>query len=647
MSGFLHSITPQNASMTSSLSVPDENLHYFNEGTHQQAYRDLGAHPCRGEGQQGTRFAVWAPNARQVSVIAEINGWDPAANPMNPRGSSGVWEVHIPEAEVGALYKLRLIGKHGEEIVKSDPFGFQAEVRPNTASIVSDLDDYLWNDQAWLDHRGDEAPHERPLAIYEVHLGSWRRAPEDGNRWLTYRELADQLVPYLRDLGFTHLELLPVAEHPFDRSWGYQVTGYYSVTSRHGTPQDFKYFVDRCHQEGLGVILDWVPAHFPKDGHGLGTFDGTCLYEHSDPRQGQHPDWGTYVFNYSRSEVRSFLISNAHFWFDIYHVDGLRVDAVASMLYLDYSRKAGEWVPNEYGGRENIEAIDLLRNTNASVSARHPGAMMIAEESTAWPLVSRPTHEGGLGFHFKWNMGWMNDILEFVALDPIYRRYHLSKITFGLLYAFTENFVLPLSHDEVVHGKRSLLDRMPGDLKQRFANLRILLTFMYGHPGKKLLFMGGEFGQYNEWNEAISLDWHLLEHETHQGIQRLIGDLKRLYVSEPALYELDSDHRGFEWIDFSDLDSQLVSFSRQGKNPDEHLVFVFNLTPVKRGPYRIGVPRSGYYEEVLNSDSAYYDGSGIGNLGGVEAEPIPFHLRDYSIEITVPPLCGLVFRPTR
>ena len=626
-------------------SIPDESLHFFNEGTHQQAYRDLGAHPCLYDGVEGSRFAVWAPNARRVFVVGDFNGWDHSTHPMNLRGNSGVWELFVPGVRVGGLYKFYLHGKHGEELVKSDPFAFRSELRPKTASVVADIDDYLWNDGEWMARRGQTPQHEGPLAVYEMHLGSWRRVPEQDNRPLSYREHADQLVNYVKEMGFTHVELMPVAEHPLDQSWGYQVAGFYSVTSRYGTPAEFKHFVDRCHQEGIGVILDWVPAHFPKDGHALGLFDGTCLYEHADPKQGQHPDWGTYVFNYGRTEVRSFLISNAHFWFDVYHIDGLRVDAVASMLYLDYSRKEGEWIPNEYGGKENVPAIELLRTVNSSVSARHPGAFMVAEESTAWPMVSHPADKGGLGFHFKWNMGWMHDVLKFMSKDPIYRKYDLNHLTFGLLYAFTENFILPFSHDEVVHGKGSLLDRMPGDLKQRFANLRLLLTFMYGHPGKKLLFMGGEFGQHREWNAESSLDWNLLEHETHQGVQKLVRDLNRLYRSEPALHEVDASSQGFEWIDCSDMDAQLVSFIRRGRNPDDLLVFVLNLTPVPRGPYRIGVPKPGRYRELLNTDAEYYDGTGLGNLGVVEAEPVPFHLRHYSIEITVPPLCGLVFKP--
>jgi 1,4-alpha-glucan branching enzyme len=627
------------------VSIPDESLHYFTEGTAQQAYRDLGAHLSWHEGREGTRFAVWAPNARRVFVVGDFNGWDHHAHPMNHRGASGVWELFVPGVHRGNLYKFLVVGRHGEQLVKSDPYAFQAELRPKTASVVCDLDDYQWNDQGWMAGRGRHAPHEGPLAIYELHLGSWRRNPHEGSRFLTYRELTDEVTGYVSEMGFTHIELLPVAEHPLDQSWGYQVTGFFSVTSRYGTPQDFKHFVDRCHQKGIGVILDWVPAHFPKDGHALGVFDGTCLYEHADPRQGQHPDWDTYVFNYARNEIRSFLISNAHFWFDIYHIDGLRVDAVASMLYLDYSRKDGDWVPNPYGGKENIPAIELIRTVNASISARHPGAMMVAEESTAWSLVSHPVDKGGLGFHFKWNMGWMHDVLKFMSTDPIFRKHDINQLTFGLLYAFTENFILPLSHDEVVHGKRSLLDRMPGDLKQRFANLRLLLAYMYGHPGKKLLFMGGEFGQYNEWDAGTSLDWHLLQYETHQGVQRLVKDLNRTYRSEPALHQVDARPEGFEWIDFTDRDSQVISFIRRAKDPNDFLVCVFNLTPVPRGPYRIGVPKLGHYRELLNTDAQCYDGIGLGNLGGVDAKPVPFHLRHYSIEITVPPLSGLIFKP--
>ena len=627
------------------VSIPAQNLHYFCEGSHQQAYRDFGAQLCVHDGDQGTRFAVWAPNARRVSVVGKFNGWNPEAHPMNHRDSSGVWELFIAGVMDGDIYKFQLVGAQGEDLIKSDPFGFQGELRPKTASIVTDLDDYIWNDQDWLDRRGQRQPHEGPLAIYEVHLGSWKRMVHEGFRSLTYRELADELISYVKEMGYTHIELLPVAEHALDQSWGYQVTGYYAVTSRYGTPQDFKFFVDRCHQEEIGVILDWVPAHFPKDGHGLGVFDGSCLYEHSHPLQGQHPDWGTYVFNYDRDEVRSFLTSNAHFWFDIYHVDGMRVDAVASMLYLDYSREQGDWIPNQYGGRENIAAIELIRQINSSVSARHPGVCMVAEESTSWPLVSSPTDRGGLGFHFKWNMGWMHDILDFFKTDPVYRRYSMDSVTFGLLYAFSENYVLPLSHDEVVHGKGTLISRMPGDLKQKFANLRLELTFMYGHPGKKLIFMGGEFGQWEEWNADDLLKWDLLQHETHRGLQRLAQDLNRLYKSEPALYEMDSGWNGFEWIDFQDQENQLVSWIRRARDPDDFLVFVLNLTPVPRGPYRIGVPRAGWYKEMLNTDSEIYDGTGLGNFGGLEAESKPFHEKPCSLELTVPPLSGLVFKP--
>ena len=626
-------------------SISAENLHYFSEGTHQQCYRDFGAQLCESESQQGVRFAVWAPNADSVSVIGEFNEWNPASHAMRLRNESGVWEIFIPGLKGGELYKFHVDSPNKGVIVKSDPFAFQTEMRPNTASMVCDLDDYIWNDSDWLKGRAKHLPHEGPLSIYEVHLGSWRRVHEEGDRPLNYRELAEQLIGHVKYLGFTHVELLPVAEHPLDQSWGYQVTGYFSVTSRFGSPQDFKHFVDCCHQAGIGVILDWVPAHFPTDGHGLSVFDGSCLYEHADPRQGYHPDWSTSVFNYSRNEVRSFLISNAHFWFDIYHIDGLRVDAVASMLYLNYSREEGDWIPNAYGGKENIGAIELLRDVNSSVSARHSGAFMVAEESTAWPMVSHPADKGGLGFHFKWNMGRMHDSLEFLATDPLYRKHHLDKVTFSLLYAFSENYVLPLSHDEVVHGKRSLLGRMPGEHEQRFANLRILLTFMYGHPGKKLLFMGGEFGQYNEWNSDAALDWYLLQYETHQGVQKLVHDLNRIYKTEPALYEMDAESHGFEWIDFSDTDTQLVSFIRRASDPDDFLIFIFNLTPVPRGPYRIGVPREGFYQELLNTDSSHYDGTGMGNLGGIEADAKPFHLRDYSIEMTIPPLCGLVFKP--
>jgi len=511
--------------------------------------------------------------------------------------------------------------------------------------VVWSLDTYTWGDDAWMNRRRETNLFESPLSVYEVHLGSWRRVPEEGNRWLTYRELADTLVPYVKEMGFTHIELLPVCEHPFDESWGYQTIGYYSVTRRHGTPEDFMFFVDACHRNGIGVIIDWVPAHFPKDAHGLGYFDGTPLYEHEDPRKSEHPEWGTLIFNYGRNEVVNFLIANALFWLDKYHIDGLRVDAVASMLYLDYSREQGEWVPNQFGGNENLEAVAFLKRFNEVVHGLYPGVLTVAEESTAWPMVSRPTYVGGLGFSMKWNMGWMHDILEYFSHDPIFRKYHQNNLTFALLYAFTENFVLPLSHDEVVHGKRSLVDKMPGDLWQKFANLRLLFSYMYAQPGKKLLFMGGEFGQWSEWYWATSLDWHLLEEAPHRGLQTLLRDLNRRYREEPAMHQVDFTHEGFEWIDFGDADNNVVSFVRKARHKEEILVFVFNLTPVPRYGYRVGVPRPGFYREILNSDAAAYWGSNVGNAGGVLADPVGWHGRPWSLSLTLPPLGALAFKP--
>ncbi|MBI5197939.1 MAG: 1,4-alpha-glucan branching protein GlgB, partial [Nitrospirae bacterium] len=548
----------------------------------------------------------------------------------------------------GTIYKFEIRSRsHGYIAQKSDPYAFYAEVRPKSASIVHALDRYVWQDRTWMEKRSRQDDLHKPMSIYEVHLGSWMRAPEEGNRFLTYRELADRLIPYVQEMGFTHLQLMPICEHPLDASWGYQTVGYFAPTSRSGTPEDFMAFMDACHQKGIGVILDWVPAHFPRDGHGLGRFDGTALYEHADPRKGEHQDWGTLIFNYGRNEVRNFLLSNALFWLDKYHVDGLRVDAVASMIYLDYSRKSGEWIPNMYGGNENLEAIDFLKKFNEKVHQDHPGILTIAEESTAWPGVSRPTYLGGLGFSLKWNMGWMHDILRYFSKESVHRKYHHHDLTFGLLYAFTENFVLPLSHDEVVHGKRSLLDKMPGDFWQRFANLRALYGFMFGHPGKKLLFMGGEFGQWDEWNHDRSLDWHLLQYEPHRGLQRYVKDLNHLYRSQPALYEVDFQWNGFEWIDFHDAENSAISFLRRARNPEDLIVFVCNFTPVPRKNYRIGVPAPGFYREILNSDSDLYWGSNMGNAGGVWAEPRPYQGRPYSVLLTLPPLSVLMLKPGR
>ena len=614
------------------------------EGTFHRAYQKLGAHITERDGQRGVQFAVWAPNAKMTSVIGEFNDWNPLANRMEP-SPAGVWETFIPRMGPGEIYKYHLESNYGGYSVdKADPYGFAAEIRPHTASRVWELESYAWRDGSWMAARGKSNALDAPISIYEVHLGSWRRVPEEQSRWLSYRELAPLLAEYVHNAGFTHVELLPVMEHPFDGSWGYETTGYFAPTSRFGTPSDFMYFVDYLHQQGIGVILDWVPAHFPKDEAGLGYFDGTHLYEHSDPRQGEHPDWNTFVFNYGRNEVRSFLISNALFWFDKYHVDGLRVDAVASMLYLDYGRREGEWMPNRYGGRENIDAIEFLRSVNEHVYAAFPDVMMIAEESTAWPQVSRPVYVGGLGFGFKWNMGWMHDMLSYMSQDPVFRSYHHNKITFSLLYAFTENFVLPYSHDEVVYGKGSMLRKMPGDDWQKFANLRLLYGFMFGHPGKKLLFMGSEFGQWSEWNHETSLDWHLLDTPLHRALQRWVRDLNTFYRGQRALHELDFDSGGFAWVDCTDFQRSVISFLRRGRNPADQLLLVCNFTPVVRQNYRVGVPRSGLWKELLNSDALLYGGSGQGNFGGVEAVPLPVHGQPFSLSMTLPPLGMLVYQ---
>ncbi len=628
--------------------LTDYDLHLFAEGTHLRLYERLGAHLAEHAGQRGTRFAVWAPNARSVSIIGDFNGWRPGATPMTSRGSSGVWECFVPGVGEGALYKYALASQHrGYRVEKADPFAFAAEVRPQTASRVADLTTYRWNDAAWVSRRAEHQRRDGPITIYEVHLGSWMRVPEEGNRWLTYRELAERLADYVAGMGYTHVEFMPVSEHPFDGSWGYQSVGYFAPTSRFGSPQDFMHLVDTLHQRGIGVILDWAPAHFPTDEQGLGYFDGTHLYEHADPRQGRQPDWNTLVFNYGRMEVANFLLSNALFWLDRYHVDGLRVDAVASMLYLDYSRRPGEWVANRYGGRENLEAMEFLRRLNVAAHDEYPGALMIAEESTAWPGVSRPVHLGGLGFGYKWDLGWMHDTLRYMALDPIHRRHHHDRLTFRMLYAFTETFVLPLSHDEVVHGKGSLIGRMPGDDWQRFANLRLLHGAMYAQPGKKLLFMGGEFGQWREWNHDGSLDWHLLREAPHAGLQRLVRDLNTLYRGEPAWHELDGEPGGFAWVDCNDATHSVVSFLRQGRDPDRALLFVLNFTPMPRHNYRIGVPIGGCWEERLNTDAPLYGGSGQGNFGAVDASPVSWHGRPYSLNLALPPLAMLVLAPRR
>ena len=618
--------------------------HLLAEGTFHRAYEKLGAHLVERNGQPGVQFAVWAPNARLVSVIGDFNQWNVSSDPMEA-SSAGVWETFIPHLRPGDVYKYHLESKYGNYWVdKADPYGFAAEIRPQTASRVWDLDSYAWQDGTWMTERARKNSLDFPVSIYEVHLGSWRRMPEEGNRWLTYREMAPLLADYVHDAGFTHVEFLPVMEHPFDGSWGYETTGYFAPTSRFGTPTDFMYLVDYLHQHGIGVILDWATAHFPKDEAGLGFFDGSHLYEHADPRQGEQRDWNTFVFNYGRNEVRSFLISNALFWFDKYHVDGLRVDAVASMLYLDYGRAEGQWIPNVYGGKENIDAIQFLRMLNESVYAAFPNVITIAEESTAWPNVSRPTYIGGLGFGLKWNMGWMHDMLGYLSQDPVFRSYHHNQITFSLLYAFSENFVLPLSHDEVVYGKGSLLRKMPGDEWQRFANLRLLFGYMFGHPGKKLLFMGGEFGQWSEWNHDGSLEWHLLQAPLHAGLQRWVRDLNTAYRGQPALYQRDFEAGGFTWVDCSDFQRSVISFLRRGQNPDDQLLFVCNFTPVVRANYRVGVPQHGTWNEILNSDAPLYGGSGQGNFGGLQAAPLPVHGQSFSLNMTLPPLAVLVFR---
>ncbi len=624
--------------------ISEQDLHLFNEGTHYRLYEKLGAHAGTKGREEGTWFAVWAPEAERVSVIGDWNGWEKRADPMSMRGGSGVWELFVPGVLPGVKYKYHVVSRHrGYRADKADPFAFHAETPPLRASIVWDLE-YDWWDADWLLARKEKQSVAAPISIYEVHLGSWMRVPEEGDRFFTYREIAPLLAGHVKRLGFTHVELLPVMEHPFYGSWGYQTTGYFAPTSRYGTPQDLMFLIDHLHQEGIGVILDWVPSHFPGDEHGLAFFDGTHLYEHADPRKGFHPDWSSWIFNYGRPEVRSFLISSALFWLERYHADALRVDAVASMLYLDYSRKAGEWIPNEYGGRENLESISFLRTFNEKVCESFPDVQTAAEESTAWPMVSRPVYVGGLGFGYKWDMGWMHDALKYLALDPIHRRFHHNQITFRSVYAFSENFILPLSHDEVVHGKGSLLDKMPGDVWQKLANLRLLLGHMYAQPGKKLLFMGAEIAQWREWNHDTSLDWHLLEEPGHAGIARWLEDLNRLYAQEPALHELDCEAEGYEWIDGSDADHSVIAFLRRGKTPGEPVAVVFNFTPVPREGYQIGVPGPGLWKELLNSDAAEYGGSGVGNLGGVETAPIPKHGRPQSLALSLPPLAVLFLR---
>jgi 1,4-alpha-glucan branching enzyme len=627
--------------------LTDFDLHLLGEGTHYRSFEKLGAHRLTVGSTTGVHFAVWAPTADRVSVIGDFNGWDGRVHSMRHLVPNGIWEIFIPDLPDGQRYKFEIRTRHGALLKKTDPFGVAFEVPPLSASIVRDLKGYVWHDDRWMHERRQQAAwFERPMAIYEVHLGSWARVPEDGNRFLTYRELALRLVPYVKDCGFTHIELLPVMEHPFAGSWGYQVLGFFAPTSRFGPPEDFKFFVDACHQAGLGVILDWVPGHFPKDEHGLARFDGTALYEHADPRQGEHQDWGTLIFNYGRNEVRNFLLSNALFWLEQYHVDGLRVDAVASMLYLDYSRQAEQWIPNAFGGRENLEAISFLQELNRLTHAEHPGTITAAEESTAWPGVSRPVYAGGLGFTYKWNMGWMHDMLQYAHENPVHRRWHHNLITFSMLYAFTENFILPFSHDEVVHGKGAMLDKMPGDVWQRRATLRTLYGYMYGHPGKKLLFMGGEFGQWREWSHDRSLDWHLLDDPAHAALRRFVQDLNWHYHAEAALHEVDFTPDGLRWIDCNDNENSVVSMVRYAKDRGDFLVLVFNFTPVPRMEYRVGVPAPGWYRELVNSDAAIYGGGNVGNGGGVASEPIAAHGFDQSVRLTVPPL-GCLFLKKR
>ncbi|MDX1584179.1 MAG: 1,4-alpha-glucan branching protein GlgB [Thermoanaerobaculia bacterium] len=619
--------------------ISDQDIFLFAEGTHYRLYEKLGSRPLEHEGKDGIFFAVWAPNAKSVSVIGDFNEWKEDAWYLRPRSGSGIWEGFIPDLEPGVRYKYHVVSNEGDYSVdKADPFGFMQETPPHTASVITTLD-YEWGDQEWMRDRKSKAALDAPVSIYEVHLGSWMR--EENNRSLTYREVAPKLAQYAKEMGFSHIEFLPLMEHPFYGSWGYQTTGYFAPTSRYGTPQDLMYLIDHLHQNGIGVILDWVPSHFPSDEHGLSYFDGTHLFEHADPRQGYHPDWNSYIFNYGRNEVRSFLSSSAAFWIDKFHADGLRVDAVASMLYLDYSRKEGEWIPNKYGGRENIEAIEFLRRLNSDLYKDHPDIQTIAEESTAWPMVSRPTYLGGLGFGMKWDMGWMHDTLTYMAKDPVFRPHHHNALTFRLIYAYTENFVLPLSHDEVVHGKGSLLGKMPGDDWQKFANLRLLYSYMWAQPGKKLLFMGGEIAQRSEWNHEAGLDWGVTEYEPHRGVQKMVADLNAIYRDHPPLHEIENDPHGFEWIDANDSAQSVISFIRQDKDGNS-LIAVFNFTPVPRANYLVGAPRGGFWRELFNSDAEVYGGSGMGNLGRVETAPIQFHGRRNALNLTLPPL-GAIF----
>ncbi len=626
--------------------LTDFDLFLQGKGTHYRAYEKLGAHPLEENGEEGVYFSVWAPNAKSVSVIGSFNNWEAWVHEMKRIKDSGVWERFVPGAKIGDTYKFEIKGENGFWAQKSDPYAFESELRPNTASVVCDLSSYEWNDAEWVAKRETTDWQKSPVSIYELHPGSWKRMPEEGNRWLTYREMADQLVSYVKEMGHTHIELLPITEHPFDGSWGYQATGYYAPTSRFGSPNDFRYFVDRCHQEGLGVILDWVPAHFPKDAHGLGYFDGTHLYEHSDPRQGEHMDWGTLIPNFGRNEVSGFLLSSAVFWAEEYHLDGLRVDAVASMLYLDYSREEGQWIPNQYGGRENLEAVEFLKHFNSLLHTEYPGFLTFAEESTAFPQVSHPLENGGLGFDFKWNMGWMNDTLDYFSKDPVHRKYHQGDLTFSMVYAFSENFILPFSHDEVVHGKASMLDKMPGDTWQKFANMRLLYSYMFTHPGKKLLFMGCEIGQWKEWDSENSIDWNLLDYEPHHKLQTLVKALNKLYTSEPALYGIEASWEGFDWIDFQDSENSVVSYLRKGEDSNDVIAVALNLTPTTREGYRVGLPAAGEWEVVLNTDADTYGGSEAGPKEGVvlDAHHLPWHGKEYSLQLDLPPLGALVLK---
>jgi len=622
--------------------VTEFDRHLFFEGKNYRVYEKFGAHPMTVQDVQGTYFCVWAPNARRVSVVGDFNYWDGSIHVMRNLGQSGIWELFVPAVDSGALYKFEILTSDNRVLSKADPYGVSMQQAPETSNIVFNLDGYEWNDQEWMEKRADQHNLDKPISIYEVHLGSWLRT--DDNRMLNYRELAHKLVDYVKNMGYTHIELLPVSEHPFYGSWGYQVINYYAPTSRYGNPHDFMYLVDYCHQNGISVLLDWVPAHFPKDEHGLARFDGTALYEHADWRKGEQKDWGTFVYNYGRREVQNFLISNLLYWCELYHLDGFRMDAVASMLYLDYSKNPGEWVPNEYGGRENLEAVEFLRHCNNAVHENYPGVFMIAEESTSWPGVCQQTHLGGLGFDMKWNLGWMNDMLAFMSTDPLYRQFHMDKLTFAIYYAFSENFISVLSHDEVVHGKYSLLNKMPGDLWQRFANLRLLIGYMMALPGKKLLFMGGDIGQQIEWNHDQGLDWHLLQYPIHDGYNKFVKDALHLYKNEEALHRFDFDSEGFEWIDFHDTQNTVVSYMRKTKNPAHTVFFVFNFTPIPRENYRVGVPFKGRYLEILNSDSEYYGGSNVGNQGELQSQTVWAQNQPFSLELNLPPLGMLVFK---